>query len=101
MAITVLKYENMTVHSSEDVIRVRQFVRVWALELGFGLVNQTKFVTATSELARNMLEFGGGGMVRQPRCGSSDRERWIIVSPSFIAAALLTHSVHGNEMLTR
>ena len=73
MAITVLKSENMTVHSSEDVIRVRQFVRVWALELGFGLVNQTKFVTATSELARNMLEFGGGGTVRLEMLESSNR----------------------------
>ena len=73
MAITVLKSENMTVRSSEDVIRVRQFVRVWASELGFGLVNQTKFVTATSELARNMLEFGGGGSVRLEMLDSSNR----------------------------
>ena len=73
MAITVLKSENMTVRSSEDVIRVRQFARVWALELGFGLVNQTKFITATSELARNMLDFAGGGTVRLEMLDSSNR----------------------------
>ncbi len=74
MAITVLKHENMTVRSSEDVIRVRQVVRLWAVELGFGLVSQTKFVTATSELARNMVDFGGGGIVRLEVLNSSNRQ---------------------------
>lgn len=43
---------------------VRQQVRRWAVELGFGLVDQTKIVTAASELARNALIHGGGGTVR-------------------------------------
>ncbi len=75
MGEIVLKSENMSVRSSEDVIRVRQFVRVWALELGFGLVNQTKFVTATSELARNMLDFAGGGTVRLEMLDTSNHRQ--------------------------
>ncbi len=64
MTITVQKHEDLSVHSSEDIVHVRQVVRIWAVEMGFGLVSQTKFITATSELARNMLDFGGGGMVQ-------------------------------------
>jgi serine/threonine-protein kinase RsbT len=51
------------VTSSEDVVRVRQKVREWAIALGFSLVDQTKLVTAASELARNTLDYGGGGLV--------------------------------------
>jgi serine/threonine-protein kinase RsbT len=40
---------------------IRQKVRAWAVESGFGLVDQTKIVTAASELARNALVHGGGG----------------------------------------
>ncbi len=43
---------------------VRQAVRKWAIELGFSLVDQTKIITAASELARNTLDYGGGGTVR-------------------------------------
>jgi len=39
-------------------------VRNWAIDLGFGLVDQTKLVTAASELARNTVNYGGGGTVR-------------------------------------
>ena len=42
---------------------MRQAVRKKAVALGFGLVDQTKFVTASSELARNTLDYGGGGTV--------------------------------------
>ena len=49
---------------SEDVVGVRQAVRQRAVELGFNLVDQTKIVTAASELARNTLQYGGGGTVR-------------------------------------
>lgn len=56
-----LKNETFPVISSADVVRVRQIVRQWAAELKFSLVDQTKLVTATSELARNALEHGGGG----------------------------------------
>ncbi len=74
MDIAVLKVETMSVRSSEEIIHVRQVVRLWAVELGFGLVSQTKFVTATSELARNMLDFGGGGTARLEVLDDSQRQ---------------------------
>jgi serine/threonine-protein kinase RsbT len=58
-----LKSEAHPIASSDDVVRVRQLARSWASELKFSLVDQTKLVTATSELARNTLEHGGGGGV--------------------------------------
>jgi len=45
-------------------VAVRQAVREWAIGVGFGLVDQTKVVTAASELARNVVQYGGGGVVR-------------------------------------
>ena len=51
----------MSIQSSADVVIVRQAVRQLAVELGFSLVDQTKLVTAASELARNTLNYGGGG----------------------------------------
>jgi serine/threonine-protein kinase RsbT len=53
----------MSIQSSTDVVLVRQVVRQFATELGFSLVDQTKIVTAASELARNTLDYGGGGKV--------------------------------------
>lgn len=47
--------------SDEDVVRLRQAVREALISLGFSLVDQTKMVTAASELARNTLRYGGGG----------------------------------------
>ncbi len=55
------KSERVDIRSSEDVVRVRQQVRVLAVEAGLSLVDQTKIVTAASELARNTLDYGGGG----------------------------------------
>jgi serine/threonine-protein kinase RsbT len=56
--------ETRPVRSPEDVVRVRQAVRALAIKLGFSLVEQTKIVTAASELARNTVDYGGGGIVR-------------------------------------
>ena len=56
--------EILPIRSGEDVVRVRQEVRVRSVAAGFSLVDQTKFVTAASELARNTLDHGGGGQVR-------------------------------------
>jgi serine/threonine-protein kinase RsbT len=56
--------ENRSIQTSEDVVAVRQMVRQRAVELGFNLVDQTKIVTAASELARNTLQYGGGGTLR-------------------------------------
>jgi serine/threonine-protein kinase RsbT len=47
--------------ADDDIVRVRQRVRDWAVSLGFSLVDQTKLVTAASELARNTLLHGRGG----------------------------------------
>lgn len=58
-----LKTEALPIVSQGDVVIVRQAVRTWASEAGFSLVDQTKMVTAASELARNTLEYGGGGNV--------------------------------------
>ena len=56
--------EVLPIRSSADVVQVRQAVRVAATAQGFSLVDQTKIVTAASELARNALEHGGGGTAR-------------------------------------
>ncbi len=60
----VVKQESMSIRSEGDIVLVRQAVRRWAVELSFGLVEQTKIVTAASELARNTLEHGKGGTVQ-------------------------------------
>ncbi|MGE5657672.1 MAG: anti-sigma regulatory factor [Actinomycetota bacterium] len=54
----------MSIQSSAEIVLVRQAVRQWAVELGFSLVEQTKMVTAASELARNTLDYGGGGTMK-------------------------------------
>jgi serine/threonine-protein kinase RsbT len=59
--------ENFPVSSGEDVVRARQIVRSRAMECGFSLVEQTKIVTAASELARNTVIYGGGGEMRIER----------------------------------
>jgi serine/threonine-protein kinase RsbT len=53
--------ETLEVKTSNDVVKARQVVRNHAVALGFSLVEQTKLVTAASELARNMIDYGGGG----------------------------------------
>jgi serine/threonine-protein kinase RsbT len=58
-----LALETMPLRSSQDVVRARQRVRDVAVGMGFSLVEQTKLVTAASELARNTLVYGGGGHV--------------------------------------
>ncbi len=59
----MLRHDMMSIQSSADIVIVRQAVRKWAVELSFSLVDQTKIVTAASELARNTLDYGGGGTV--------------------------------------
>ena len=62
--MAVVRNETREVRSAEDVVGVRQTVREWAVAAGFSLVDQTKIVTAASELARNAVTYGGGGIVR-------------------------------------
>ena len=54
----------LAVRTAEDIVRMRHVVREQAIALGFSLVDQTKLVTAASELARNILNYGGGGEMR-------------------------------------
>ena len=57
----VTKSETLSVRATTEVVSVRHRVRSYAVECGFSLVEQTKIVTAASELARNMVDYGGGG----------------------------------------
>ncbi|MDB5410590.1 MAG: putative anti-sigma regulatory factor, serine/threonine protein kinase [Rhodospirillales bacterium] len=60
----VEKDETLAISSGDDVVRVRQAVRAKAVEVGLSLVDQTKIITAASEIARNTLDYGGGGTAR-------------------------------------
>jgi serine/threonine-protein kinase RsbT len=60
----VLKSETLPICSEQDVVSVRQAVKAWAVQLTFSLVDQTKIVTAASELGRNTFLYGGGGTAR-------------------------------------
>jgi serine/threonine-protein kinase RsbT len=59
--MAILKSGEMPLRSEHDIVLARQFVRKMSQEQGFSLVDQTKMVTAASELARNTLIYGGGG----------------------------------------
>lgn len=61
--MTATASEQRTVRTAEDVVAVRQAVRLRAVDLGFSLVDQTKIVTAASELARNIVQHSHGGHV--------------------------------------
>ena len=72
------RQESLQIDSGEQLVAVRQAVRAKAEELRFSLVDQTRIITAASELARNTLQHGGGGT-----CG--DRDRGERNSPGFAA----------------
>ncbi len=59
--MVVEKADTLALRTSEDVVRARQTVRANAIGVGFGIVDQTKLVTAASEVARNTVDYGGGG----------------------------------------
>lgn len=65
--------ETLPIKSSGDIVIVRQVVRSRAAEIGLSLVDQTKIVTAASELARNTLEYGKGGEVHVEVLNSGGR----------------------------
>jgi serine/threonine-protein kinase RsbT len=65
--------DRITVASDQDVVRVRQLVRTVAVSVKLSLVDQTKLVTAASELARNTLVYGGGGTVEVHRVENGRR----------------------------
>ncbi|WP_031236270.1 anti-sigma regulatory factor [Asticcacaulis sp. AC460] len=61
--MTVRTPETLMLIVESDIVLVRREVKAWAVDIGFGLVDQTKLVTACSELARNTIIYGGGGSV--------------------------------------
>jgi serine/threonine-protein kinase RsbT len=58
----VLNKDTMNVVMEQDVVLFRNRVREYAVKIGMSLVNQTKLITAASEMVRNMLKYGGGGI---------------------------------------
>jgi len=70
--------DTLVLATEADVVRVRQAVRAAGVSVGLSLVDQTKLVTATSELARNTLVYGGGGQVII-RVQEQDRRRGVVV----------------------
>jgi serine/threonine-protein kinase RsbT len=67
------------IRTESDVVRVRQAARQAALSTGLSLVDQTKLVTAASELARNTLTYGGGGRVAMSTVSNNGRSGLRIV----------------------
>jgi serine/threonine-protein kinase RsbT len=59
-----IRTATLPLRGDDDIVRARQAVRQWAVELRFSLVDQTKIVTAASEIARNTVVHAGGGSVR-------------------------------------
>ena len=62
--LQLVRTEVLPVRGESDVVLVRKTVRTWSIQQGFTLVDQTKMVTAASEIARNTVIYGGGGTVR-------------------------------------
>jgi len=60
----VERSDELALKSGEDVVRLRQAVRERAVAVGMSLVDQTKIVTAASEIGRNTVQYGGGGIAR-------------------------------------
>lgn len=69
----VSRSETRPIRAAADVVQARQLVRAWAVEAGFNLVDQTKIVTAASELARNTVVHGGGGTMQVEAVSSGGR----------------------------
>jgi serine/threonine-protein kinase RsbT len=74
----------LRLENEHDVVLGRQAVRRMAQELGFSLVDQTKMVTAASELARNTVVYGGGGVLK-----------WNLLSDGAKRGLRLTFEDHG------
>jgi serine/threonine-protein kinase RsbT len=72
--MTVTRSETMPVRTEQDIVMVRQMVRRLSQESAFSLVDQTKMVTAASELARNTLIYGGGGDLRWEQLAEGGRK---------------------------
>ncbi|HUQ82658.1 MAG TPA: anti-sigma regulatory factor [Gemmatimonadaceae bacterium] len=99
-----IRTEALEVRSGADVVAVRQAVRTWAIEAGFSLIDQTKIVTAASELARNTIDYGGGGVARLELVSEGNRKGLRIAfedqGPGIadIQKALTDHFTTGNGL---
>ena len=118
--------ETMPLRTSDDVVRLRQAVRARAVAAGFGLVDQTKIVTAASEIGRNTIVYGGGGTLRievvrngqrqgvrltfedqtsRPRCGMAIRPArawaWAWAAPSGCATSSISDPRPGRAPRSR
>jgi serine/threonine-protein kinase RsbT len=71
--MTTLASDELPLGREMDVVSVRQAVRAAMTKMGFGIVAQTMMVTAASELARNVMNYGGGGLVRMERLNRGGR----------------------------
>lgn len=71
--MNVERHEELPVATSSDVVLVRQLIRKWCEEIGFSLTDQTKLVTAASEIVRNALDHGGGGRANVELLRNSSR----------------------------
>jgi serine/threonine-protein kinase RsbT len=69
----LLREAAVPLNASDDIVMVRARVREWAVDLGFSLIDQTKLVTAASELARNTVQHGRGGRARLQLLGDGGR----------------------------
>jgi serine/threonine-protein kinase RsbT len=63
----------ITIQTEGDIVATRHTVREIAVEIGFGITDITRIVTAASELARNVYKYGGGGILRWRCVASSER----------------------------
>ena len=63
----------LAIQTEGDIVATRHTVRELAVEIGFGITDITRIVTAASELARNVYKYGGGGIVRWRRVASAER----------------------------
>ena len=94
----------LPLHSDEDVVRLRKQVRDSMVAMGFGLIEQTKIITAASELARNTLRYGGGGEARIARVCDGARQglelRFVDAGPGIddIALALTDGYTSGGGL---
>ena len=70
---SITREQTLPLQSDGDVVRARQVVREWAADAKFNLVEQTKLITAASELARNTIIHGGGGALRMETLSNGTR----------------------------
>jgi serine/threonine-protein kinase RsbT len=102
--MAIVRTERFELRSGSDVVSIRQVVRTWAIEAGFTLVDQTKMVTAASELARNTIDYGGGGTANVELINDGNRRGLRVAfedhGPGIpdIEKALTDHYTTGNGL---